>query len=141
MVDARTARYLACADAESLVALHQEMLTSYGFRCFIYATNPIAAEFGKTGHAHDNRILHNCPKTLIARYVGENLYRICPIVKWAMSNTLQNLGRICHQRRLMEPRYLVPSASYMSFLRLTRSQRDIQFRCHGATMRQMRNAD
>ena len=73
MVDARTARYLACADAESLVALHQEMLTSYGFRCFIYATNPIAAEFGKTGHAHDNRILHNCPKTLIAGYVGENL--------------------------------------------------------------------
>ncbi|MBF9039099.1 MAG: autoinducer binding domain-containing protein [Paracoccaceae bacterium] len=87
MVDARTARYLACADAESLVALHQEMLTSYGFRCFIYATNPIAAEFGKTGHAHDNRILHNCPKTLIAGYVGENLYRVCPIVKWAMSNT------------------------------------------------------
>jgi LuxR family transcriptional regulator len=37
----------------------------------------------------------------------------------------------------MEPRYLVPSANYMSFLRLTRSLRDIQFRCHGATMREI----
>ncbi|MBF9024087.1 hypothetical protein HKCCD6035_00850 [Rhodobacterales bacterium HKCCD6035] len=87
MVDARTARYLACADAKSLVTLHQEMLTFYSFRYFLYATSPIAAEFGKTGHSHDNRILHNCPKTLIAGYVGENLYRACPIVKWAMSNT------------------------------------------------------
>ena len=51
LVDARTARYLACTDAESLVTLHQEMLTPHGFRCFIYATNPIAAEFGKTAHA------------------------------------------------------------------------------------------
>ncbi len=51
MVDARTARYSACTDAESLVTLHQEMLTPHGFRCFIYATNPIDAEFGRTAQA------------------------------------------------------------------------------------------
>lgn len=86
-MDAWTARYLACCDFDSLVSVHQSYLAQFGIDAFLYATNPIAAEHGKAGHASDSIVASTYPKEFLDAYVGNGLYRVCPMMKWATSHT------------------------------------------------------
>lgn len=86
-MDAWSARYLACQEFEDLVALHGAYLEQFGIGAYLYATNPIAAEHGKAGHANDSIVASTYPKEFLDAYVGSGLYRVCPMMKWATTHT------------------------------------------------------
>ncbi|MFC2967478.1 LuxR family transcriptional regulator [Acidimangrovimonas pyrenivorans] len=77
MLEART--------VDEVWALHIDKMAEYGFDRLLYAYTRISAG-GKLGDAANALMLSNHPKEYLDRFIGDELYRDAPMVRWTNEN-------------------------------------------------------